>query len=348
MLKGNVQNKIESDMNTQVRKAYNSPFTLSEAQLRKILGTVEEQLLKADSTGRIAISATITCADGSTTSEQDGSRVLFHDNFGQRAIVDLRVEGKCFSSDPKVTSNIPTHLISIRLSDLTRSLLNPPSAISIVVESDSKDWASSASAELEQKIHPTFRSSLKRWMADIHWSFYLILGWFLYLSVNPVYKAIPSAKFPEQPPKIQAPDKLHVYNQFKLEVESGKVKTPIEGMLRLEEIRANAPRSPFETDEFKSYKKRRDEWVQRQIKITEFMFGVLYLSITLGSIVIISKIVSFAYPPYLFDWGDGSLLTARRQKAANFYLVAIVLALMISIAATFLTDFMKGVSFIAA
>lgn len=312
-------------MNVQSRRSYPSGFTITEAELRKLLEIIREQFAKLGTSAPTNTSITVDYAGGAKAECQNIEEILATENYGSSRIVDLRI-ATSLSENAKLAS------IIIRFANPLESHLEPQSAVSLFVEGDSRDWVLITTEAIEERLNKVRTPRLQRWFHNVPTLVYAGLFYVLFLTAfwTRIDRSEPG--FPESYPELSDQDRNRIADEFESAIKTQNITDPISALVKLEHIRADNRRDP---DQYKKrvteWQLRRENWQQRHKPLPFAVYITLITLIPVGLVYLLSRFVRHFYPAYNFSWGDYVEYLKKRQARGNFILVVIVIGIIVSV-----------------
>jgi hypothetical protein len=197
-------------MKTEVPKVYKNGFTLSEVELRRIVQTCQEHMLKQIQPQNISTKLTATLLDGSIIETPSIDDILALENSGSRQVKKTTLE-YTDEKDP------PEYQISLTFQNADK-VASSWVSIRLNVVGQTRDWAFLAAADIDERLKKVKQLSSS---FIVNSRLFLIVP--IIISFAVMFLVLPpSYSYPLAIDKLEAAYK------------SGTIKDPIEAMIFLE------------------------------------------------------------------------------------------------------------------
>lgn len=324
-------------MRTEFKKSSPLGFVLTEAELRRILGTIEDQLRKISADAHIHRNFSMKFRDGTLAITSSLDEVLMQENIGSSQIVRLTIE--C-----SLNQNTHTNSISIEFVDLSSEDDPQAKPISYAVKGESRDWTFVTSSLVEERLLKIERLPLTLFLGGDRKgvsSPYFIL-FLAGLIVALVYLTVSSYINPysdESLRREQPSNVLIVSDKLESALREKATRDPIEAILLRDKLVENLE---MEREiAWKSYEDRRDRDIKEYYnrRFLSLVYLPAFMLILPLGLYVLRKFVRAYLPAFNFCWGDYLDVFNKKESQRRFILVVLLAGLVLSFLGGVLANF---------
>jgi hypothetical protein len=338
-------------MRTESTKNFKFGFVLTEADLRRIVGAMEDQLTKLPNATKVDTTFDIKYRNGALATTSSLDEVLSQENLGSAQIVFLKI--KCSVGDAKNNS------ISMQFHNIELAPESDSSPIEFAVKGDERDWTFVTSSLLEERALKVRRPSLTRYIGvhtDWEYVVYTVAAmcgmlFFLYLSVAraPWFPPVSDDLVYVRPATSPTPKQASLSEEFEAALRAENTKDPIAALITREKLMEKRLREQNQRDresreqqekEFQIMIANRDRG-ERGFFLRGLGGGLLLTLIPPVLIYLFRTFLILYYPTYNFSWGDYVDVFRKKESIRKFVIVVIFIGVIVSFVGGVLANFTK-------
>jgi hypothetical protein len=300
---------------------YHFGFVLNESNVRRIIDTVKEQLLKlASNEEKIVLNYSVKFKNGAVVDNMTIDEILSLDNFGSTSITKLSIKSFLEKSDN-----------SIEIVFQNPEIEKKGYSIIYTVHSIDRDWVFITLSLIQERILLTKRSILfipRMTFAD--YQFLSIFGLMFFM----FYMFYNTSMLFEKNLYDYMPNKFVFAEKIKEEAAKHPSATPMEANVIWAELREQETK--LREIAYDKWKKEKDAC---KVSTVNYIYlGILSFFIFPIIAFIYSYVLKIVYPVYVFCWGSTQDAFSRKESQRKFLLGTIFTGLLISIVAGLLVN----------
>ena len=337
-------------MRTESTKNFKFGFVLTEAELRRIVGAMEDQLTKLPNAPHVDTTFDIKYRNGALAITSSLDEVLSQENLGSSQIVDLKI--KCTAGNDEEINSISMQFHNLNL--VPKSDVAP---IEFAIKGEERDWTFITSSLLEERALKIKRPALVKFLG-VHadWELFVYLtaalgGLMLLLflitirSDSDVYR-IPI--YPGQSSVSPTPKEVSFSEELEDKLRTENIKDPIQAILAREKL-LEKRRVEDEAKQREQFEQREQDFNRRSLERTQSFFRPSNYPLMLIIFGLIPPLLIYLtrtflvlfYPTYNFCWGDYLEVFRKKESVRKFILVGIFIAVIVSFVGSVLANFIK-------
>ncbi|HEY4426037.1 MAG TPA: hypothetical protein VGN10_17635 [Pyrinomonadaceae bacterium] len=321
-------------MRTESNKSYKFGFVLTEAELRRLLGILEDQLKKIPGVSLVTTKFEVKYRNGAVATTSSLDEILSQENLGSSQIVELKIEST-------TESDQAPNLISVEFHDLN---LDPKSddSVRFTVKGDERAWTFITSSLLEERALRIKRFNLgmllgirREWELILYMVAVMfgLMGWLTFEILDPLdFPRVESVYIADS----ELPKRATLSETLDARLKSENVKDPIQALIlreKLIEEREKDREKAFEslaavrnsTAASNRVSNWRDTWRRH------FILTLLVVGLVPPSLLYCARLlVIMYYPTFNFAWGDYLEIFRRKESVRKFIVVVILVGVIVS------------------
>lgn len=284
-------------MLVESRKSFRHGFVLTEADLRRIIDTINDQFEKLPEKPEYDLKYDIKFRNGVIAETTSLENVLSQENSGSAQIIRLRLKFSVIDASNKIETTV--EFVNVDLEDD-----NNYKAVKYIVLGQTRDWVFITSSLLEERIAKVKRFAFNQLLNKSR----SISGSFLRMSfpIFVMFLLIPlSLMFIPNTNLIKQKESLDVIEQ---KWKDGAIKDSIEAILLIE-------------------KNKISQSVDMNLSAVKPM---IFIGCGLMALILIFLFIYKYYPIFNFCWGDYEEIFKKKESTRKFIIVVILVGISVS------------------
>lgn len=292
-------------MRSEAERSFQHGFDLTEQEFRRIIDVLTQQFEKLDPSSPVEARFEIKFRNGVISNPNSLEELFSLENIGSGAIVKVE-------SDLSINVNNSSSTIKLVFVDVDDSSITGSDAITYKITGDDRDWVFITSSQLDERI-----ARVKRFAPNS-----LLVGGkkrntrLLLLQLVVLFPLMFSSFFFSTQKKSDST--VQAINELETRWQDGEFDNVPEFLLELERVKLEL-----------------DPTYNPRVFISD---PVLLIPLGLIALLIVLLGIAYVFPFYNFIWGDYVRIYEKRKTLGRIIFGSVVLALIISILANYISS----------